>query len=106
MKLKILTYEYEVISEPGYSENRDGSNTPRNVGYIDYKRQTIKTDPEHGEDEQTLFHEIMHAADRFWYCNLTEEQVERLSEGLYHILKQNGVDLSPLYKEDSAKKEI
>ena len=105
MIIKILSYEYEVISEPGFCENRNGNNSSRNVGYIDYKKQIIRTDPEHAEDMQTLLHEITHAVDRFWYCGLSEAQIERLSEGFYHVLKQNGVDFTPLITEEPTKNE-
>lgn len=40
--------------------------------------------------EQTLFHEMLHAIDKVYNADkLEEEYVERLSEGIYQVLKDN-----------------
>lgn len=98
--MKILTYNFKLIREPGFHDNVNGNNNDQSAGWINYKRQEIKVDPEHGEELQTVFHELLHAADRYWYARLEEHQVEKISEGLFHILKQNGVDLTPLLIEE------
>lgn len=101
--MKILTYDYTLIQEPGYSKNKNGNNGDNTRGYINYERQEIKIDPDHPEFMETLLHELIHAANNFWYANLNEQQVERISEGLYHILVSNGVDLTPLLKDGEDK---
>jgi len=38
---------------------------------------------------ETLFHEIIHIIDRHFDINLNESKVERLSNGIYQVLKDN-----------------
>lgn len=97
--MKILNYNFELKKNPGYSENRSGENVNRNLGAIDYKNQIINVDPEHPEAEETLIHELLHAVSHFWDVDINESEVLRLGVGLTSILKENGVDLSPLFEE-------
>jgi len=40
--------------------------------------------------ERTLFHEVMHAIDDLYLnSNLTEDQIDALSNGIYAFLKDN-----------------
>jgi hypothetical protein len=41
--------------------------------------------------EEVFFHEMVHVADVFMGVGLNEEQVERLSVGLYMVLKENNL---------------
>jgi len=43
--------------------------------------------------EETLLHECVHTADAIFNCHMSEDQVKQLSEGLYQILKQFGLEL-------------
>lgn len=96
--MKILSYDYEVVREPGFSSDRNNNNNARWQGQIDYKRQQIKVDPEDKEHMQTLIHEMMHSIDRYFVTDLSEDNIERISQGIYHVMTENGVDLSPLLK--------
>lgn len=94
MKIKILSYLFDLILEPGFQNNKNGNNLPRNLGSISYTRHEIRVDPEHPENDGTVLHELVHAVAHFWSIDLKEEDVERLAEGLFHILKENKIDFS------------
>lgn len=98
-KIKILSYEFELVQEHGYAHNKNGNNVDCNQASTGWGPQKIIIDPEHPEHIQALLHELTHCADRYWYSRLTEQQVLAISEGLYHILTENGVDLSVLTRE-------
>lgn len=89
MKFKILSYMFDLDFEKGFRQNLKNNNINRDGGNIDYRNQTIKVDGDDKEKEQILIHEVIHAISYFWSIKLDESDVERLSEGLYHILKEN-----------------
>jgi len=63
-------------------------------GFYDLTKQLITIDEENRKYEgQVLLHEVLHAID-YVYNNaiLTEEQVERLSQGLYDFLRNNKIE--------------
>jgi hypothetical protein len=43
--------------------------------------------------EATYLHEILHAVDAVYDCELTEDNIEPLAEGLYQVLKQFGLKM-------------
>ncbi len=88
MKIKILSYEFSIMELDGFSSNKNGDNHSENLGTINYDRQEIKVDACHPEKDAVILHELVHAVDKFWYADLKEKQVEKISEGLYHILKE------------------
>jgi hypothetical protein len=102
MKIKILSYEFSIMELDGFSSNKNGDNHSENLGTINYDRQEIKVDACHPEKDAVILHELVHAVDKFWYADLKEKQVEKISEGLYHILKENKIDFS---KEDIFSEE-
>lgn len=96
--MKILSYDYKILKTPGYALDKKARNYAGNEASIDHLNREIILDTDHPEHLQALLHELTHAADRYWYAGLTEQQIERISEGLFHILAENGVDLSILIK--------
>lgn len=43
--------------------------------------------------EASLLHELLHAIDAVYDCDLTEDSIEPLAEGLYQVLKQFGLKM-------------
>lgn len=66
---------------------------PETDGMCDYGRLEIKV--ENGlpapRAEETFFHELVHAVDEFMCTQLSEEQMDQLSKGLYMVFKENGL---------------
>jgi len=91
MKLKILSYEFDLIFEKGFADNKSGNNIRGLLGHIDYSNHQIKIDSGHPEEQGILLHEILHGVANYFSVDLSEKDVERLSEGLYCVLKQNGM---------------
>ena len=55
---------------------------------------TIDNEPRTVSDvEEVLIHEILHQIDVVWKCDIDEDNIERLSQGLLQVLKQFGVSL-------------
>ena len=69
-KIKVAGHYYKVI---------------RICKYYNSKRARAKS-----EVEETLLHEILHVVDKNYNNNsLTEKAINRLSNGLYQVLKDN-----------------
>ena len=96
--MKILSYEYKVVQEPGFRQDRNNNNNARWQGMIDYEKQEIRIDPEHPEHMQTLIHEIIHGVARYFVVEMDEADTERIAQGVYNVMTENGVDLKPLLK--------
>lgn len=43
--------------------------------------------------EECLLHEILHGVNIIWKCDLDEDNIERLAQGLLQVLKQYGLKL-------------
>ena len=91
MKLKILSYEFEVTFEKGFWDNRNKNNPGELTGLLSMRHNQITIDDDNPRKQETLLHEILHAVAHFWVVDLEEKDVERLSEGLYHVLRENGM---------------
>lgn len=80
----IYTVEWPEIVDRG---NRDL------IGEADHNAFTIKVErglrPE--KAEEVFLHELIHCVDVFMQVGLNEDQVTRLSNGLYMVLKANGL---------------
>lgn len=87
--LKICGLDYKVIEEKDIhlKEGLDGEHST--------ERQEIrirKNDCHQQRKEKVLFHEILHAIDVHWNNDsLTEEQIDRLANGIYQVLKDNNL---------------
>lgn len=49
--------------------------------------------------EQTLLHEVFHQINFVWKCDLDEENIERLSQGMLQVIHQFGIHL--VFKNDN-----
>lgn len=94
MQIKILSYVFDLIQRPGFVNDRYDDNSRGRLGEINYQHMKIKVDSEDRSKDETVLHELVHAVSAYWYLDLEEKQVQRLSEGLYHILRENKVDFS------------
>ncbi|MCL5045571.1 MAG: hypothetical protein M1598_01990 [Actinobacteria bacterium] len=45
--------------------------------------------------EESLLHEVLHELDQQCHVGLSEEDLWRLAEGLYAVLKVNGIQFGP-----------
>jgi len=91
-KIKIAGHEYKIIY-PCNSITKDGA-----VGTASHDFDEIKICEKYknkrarvnSEIEETLLHEILHCVDRTYNnAMLSENQINRLSQGLYQVLKDN-----------------
>jgi len=89
--VKIGGHVYKVIRNYKFKERTDRR------GQIDYGLKEIRLQEEdisgkyvRSEVEQTFIHELLHAVENIYNSqNLNEEIIERLSQGLYQVLKDN-----------------
>jgi nitrogen regulatory protein PII-like uncharacterized protein len=60
-------------------------------GFIKHREKEIQIEKlnHHSDKEETLLHEILHIIGREERIKMIENKVERLSRGLYTILKDN-----------------
>lgn len=91
-KLKVGGHVYEIKKDYQFKERRDRSGqsdhdlyliliADRNAGGLKRPAQAI---------EETFIHEALHCIDEVYNSSsLTEEQVYRLSQGLYQVLTDN-----------------
>lgn len=86
--VKIGPYTYQVIAHEGHLHGEDDR---RLAGQIDYNALQIRVvaDIHATRRGETFVHECVHAIDNFMETDLTEEQVSRLSAGLYAFLLDN-----------------
>lgn len=61
------------------------------IAYIDFNKQIIKIDARYPPEIQkvSLLHEIIHGVSYGYNVGLSEDQVEKLSRGLYATMKDN-----------------
>lgn len=43
--------------------------------------------------EEILLHELVHAVNTIWKCDVDEDNIERMAQGLLQVLKQFGLKL-------------
>lgn len=81
-------------------QRRRKFDSPTQWGRVDHALNTIQLSEhdQHGAPaacenvEQTFMHEILHVVDHVYNSEgLEEDAVERLSHGLYQVLKDNGL---------------
>jgi len=91
-EIKVGGHIYKVICPYHFKDRTD------RVGACDSLKNEIVIGDDNGNGEkrnkntieQTFFHEMLHAIDKVYNADkLEEEVVERLSEGLYQVLKDN-----------------
>ncbi len=61
------------------------------LGEVNFNNQQIRINPNYSKEVQelTLLHEIVHVVNYTYNVGLEEEQVDRLSRGLYATIKEN-----------------
>lgn len=92
-KMKILGYTYSVL------QSNDGDFLDAS-GRFHHISQTIHiaNDLNNEQKESTLLHEIIEALNYHLSLELSENTIMSLEAGLYQVLSDNGVDISPLLK--------
>lgn len=88
MQILSKQYKIEKVQNNEFSDLTMGRvNTKTGIIYIDESlNQDIK--------DETLLHEVLHVIDDNLKLNLSEEQIIRLSTGLYCILKENNIKIN------------
>jgi hypothetical protein len=99
-KIKILGYYYDVIYSP--PTEKGGMDEP---GRSHILKQIIILDPlvNIQAQQSTLLHEILEALNYHLALKLEHQSIMSLEAGLYQVLNDNGVNLSPLL--NNSKKE-
>ena len=83
-RVQIAGVDFKVTPEKGMGRNDARRGT---TSYFD---REIRIDPDLSpqEKEQTFIHEVTHAIDDTFDCDLKESQVKRMSHGFYQVLRQ------------------
>lgn len=91
MKILGYTYQVEIVD----SEAMDA------MGRFQARRQRLQIASDLAGDERlsTLLHEVIEALNYHLALNLPHRTIMALEAGLYQVLADNGVDLSPLLEE-------
>lgn len=60
-------------------------------GLVSHAKRQIKIEKlqHHSDREESLLHEILHIVNRNERTKLSEKKVERISQGLYQVLREN-----------------
>ena len=84
-KITFMSYVYKVVHE-SKSTAEDGA-----FGTLDHMEQEIRLFAHNPPNrmQETLLHEVVHLVCDFIHLELEENDVARLSHGLYHALKEN-----------------
>ena len=64
---------------------------------------SIATDLPESQQQTAIVHELIEAINSHLKLGLDEGTIWRLEAGLFQVLTENGVDLSPLLKENNAQ---
>lgn len=93
--MKILGYTYTI--ELGSDSARMGGN----YGHCMCGKQVIQiaNDLNREQENSTIIHEMIEAIRYHLGIKLEHNQIMALEAGLYQVLTENGVDLSPLLAE-------
>lgn len=87
-KIKGYGYIYPVIQKKNLRD-KDG----HWLGLISHKRGIIKLEKDihHRGKESNLIHEILHFVNAEERTKLNEDKIERISRGLYQVLKDSNL---------------
>ena len=103
MLVKIFGHTYQVIFVDEVENKSYPDHSLMGVCKIaDLEIQILDSLPV-SRQEETLLHEILHALDAALATNLKEKQIQKLSEGLFQVLKPYGLQLLPADKSKSKK---
>jgi hypothetical protein len=93
--MKILGYDIRIVSDKKMDEigNYSGGFTSSQ------NRIQVASDLCDEQKVSTLLHEIIEALNHFLELKLEHNVISSLESGLYQVLKDNGVDLTPLVKD-------
>jgi len=87
-KIKIGGFYYKVEKRKSNDKEKNSNNW--GITYHSDKLILIDKDINEQQQIQTFFHEILHCIDVIYNSRqLTEESIERLSQGIYQVLKDN-----------------
>jgi hypothetical protein len=98
--MKILAYDYQIkgLSNPVETATLFGRHDSNSLTI------TICTGMQRQHQESTMIHEVFEAINWQLKIGLEEQQIICLEAGLYHVLRNAGVNLDPLMKELDATK--
>ena len=84
-QIQIGGHTYKVLYKP-YLSKDDG-----NRGGINHRKQVIYIEPENPASQKnaTMLHEILHFIETVFDLNLTDEDTDRISEGLFQVLSDS-----------------
>jgi len=84
-EIKIGTHTYTIEFDPNLVADE------AKWGLVHYRLGKILISPEHGKSHIniTLLHEIIHIVDRLYRCNLDEDNIDRLAQGLGEFMFNN-----------------
>jgi len=84
-QIQIGGHTYQVFYKP-YLSSDSG-----NRGRINHRKQVIHIEPENPISQQnvTILHEIIHFTENIFSLNLTDEDTDRISEGLLQVLSDS-----------------
>jgi len=90
-KIKVAGHTYKVIWDDEYLSNQDYLGLAVHRELLIYLCKTFKgSNLPKSLIEQNCIHEILHCIDTVYNNHeLSENQVDRLAEGLYQVLKDN-----------------
>ena len=89
-KIRILGYEHTVEIKP-----RLGS---AGRSAVDYQSIELDSDLCEEQMDSTLIHEVLHQIDKHLALGLDEIQISGLEAGMYTFLKDGGIDLGDILK--------
>ena len=90
-QFKILSHVYDII----YHSNWDEINREEDARII-FDKQRIIISGLSARRDMLLCHEIVHAISQHFTVPMTEEDVQRFGQGLFHVLIENKELLSNL----------
>ncbi|KKN21395.1 hypothetical protein LCGC14_0925800 [marine sediment metagenome] len=81
-QIQIGAHVYNIFYKPHLSKDSG------NRGQINHRKQIIFIDSENPTSQQnaTIFHEVIHFIDTVLALHLTEDDTDRISEGLLQVL--------------------
>lgn len=85
-KVRILYKEYKIEQEGNLHDGEDDL-----YGQIHYLDEKILLNSDSSEEQKkaTLIHELIHGMDEMYKIGLSEEQVEKLGNAFYMMLRDN-----------------
>lgn len=95
--MRILGYDYQIVRD-GTMDDMGGA-----MGRCHYARLRIQIaeDCAPQQEASTLLHEILEALNAHMDLHLEHTAIMGLESGLYQVLRDAGVDLSPLTRQIS-----